>query len=1056
MSYKIIITDTETNVQVAVAEYPVIVYESANVSIGGNTYVLPVASANAIGGVKANNGTDGQFVTGINTVDGSLTYATPPTGNSYVLPTASANTIGGVKANGGNVGQFVTGINTVDGSLTYATPPTGNVQSVTAGFGINIANNAGNVVISTAATSVDYANMSNRALLDTVTVSSGYYRTMADANNPANNGIEDWLVHVIEGDAGQGSVQYWSRCSGVSKLFIRSVDTNSTYGSFTEITNQGSTYTLPTASANAIGGVKANNGTAGQFVTGINTVDGSLTYATPPTGNSLVFSQRNPRELFSASAVNNGDTTVTFGVDVTRLYTVGYKFAFTSRPTSLYFSVTSATFTNGVSTVTFSPAANDTYPVGTQMWEITQNTPVTLAEGEGIEFDEEGTLTVISVNPATASTLGGIRTGSPTTGQFVQGFNADGSAKYAIPSGTYTLPVATANALGGVRSNDGTAGQFVKGINAADGSLQFASPPVYTLPVASANTIGGVKANSGTAGQFVTGINTVDGSLTFATPSGGGVGNAIFQGSYNYGGNVSAINSSGNFALGGNGETALTLSVQNLWSAPITVPTTSAPIGLQIGAHVVQNGQAIAIVTSGSVKFVNNVTTPTQSITSPTAVTMFGSGYSIVSSKIDEDGYVWVIAGLSGGNYKIGRIAFTNFTTTPTAMVSANFTWYGVSASSMATLNQFGISANSARTSYSIVLTGSSSTPSDGHYVYSASVTVAGGSITAVSTPSTSLPSIGSTLYAVDISAIYGLYVASFSGGTVYQYDSGKNNWVLRYTLSPADQSSQLVIDRSNGNVWLAYDTDALIRITPSGTVTKFAAPSELSYTDIDQGQNTWGLFLPPSTANDGSTATVITYASVNNIAANYMLTAGSDTVTMVSGDLQLSGAIIDGNGSSGLANQLLTVGANGNTVWTTPPITKGVYTYRLYTQPPTAAQVTVPFDYAPEIASGTMFGSMNAGVFTASRNVLLRVSISYNLQLNAVATPDAWGTINGAWTTGVRYAQLSDNGTNAIEKGSVTQILKLNAGDTFAYRANNVVTWTPGTNGTAIEFEEL
>ena len=81
----------------------------------------------------------------------------------------------------------------------------------------------------------------------------------------------------------------------------------------------------------------------------------------------------------------------------------GYLFAFLPRPTSTIFTVVSATFSNGVSTVTFTPAANDTYPIGTQMWEVAQNTPTIVAEGDGIEFDEEGSLTIISLNPATAT-----------------------------------------------------------------------------------------------------------------------------------------------------------------------------------------------------------------------------------------------------------------------------------------------------------------------------------------------------------------------------------------------------------------------------------------------------------------------------------------------------------------------------------------------------------------------------------------------------------------------------------------------------------------------------
>jgi hypothetical protein len=45
----------------------------------GSTYVLPVAQASVLGGIKANIGTAGQFVNGIAT-DGSLVFATPAGG----------------------------------------------------------------------------------------------------------------------------------------------------------------------------------------------------------------------------------------------------------------------------------------------------------------------------------------------------------------------------------------------------------------------------------------------------------------------------------------------------------------------------------------------------------------------------------------------------------------------------------------------------------------------------------------------------------------------------------------------------------------------------------------------------------------------------------------------------------------------------------------------------------------------------------------------------------------------------------------------------------------
>ena len=156
----------------------------------------------------------------------------------------------------------------------------GSVNSVGAGFGLEFdsSSTSTNPVLRTKQTTTDFTSASNRALLDSVTLASGVYRTLADTNNPANAGVEDWIVSVNEADSGQGSTQFWSRCTSTPKLFVRSVDTNSVYGSFVEITGQGGS-------------------------------------------SALIFSQRNPRQLFSTSAVSSGNTTVTFGVDVTGLYT---------------------------------------------------------------------------------------------------------------------------------------------------------------------------------------------------------------------------------------------------------------------------------------------------------------------------------------------------------------------------------------------------------------------------------------------------------------------------------------------------------------------------------------------------------------------------------------------------------------------------------------------------------------------------------------------------------------------------------------------------------------
>ena len=1187
----------------------------------------------------------------------SATFSQIPLGNAsvspapdYVLPIATQNVLGGIKTGTPVANGFVNGFD-ASGNATYAVPSGGgSVNSVSAGFGLELdsTSTATNPVLRTKQTTVDFTSTANRALLNSVTLASGVYRTLADTNNPNNSGFEDWLVTVYEGDSGQGSVQYWSRCTSTPKVFVRSVDTNSTYGNFVELT-----YNLPAPTANSLGGVKSNAGTTGQFVNGIAS-DGSLQYATPAGGGSaLKFSQRNPRQLFSTSAVNNGSTTVTFGVDVTGLYTPGYLFAFLSRPTSLYFSVVSATFSNGVSTVTFTPAANDTYPIGTQMWEVAQNTPTIVAEGDGIEFDEEGSLTIISLNPATANTIGGVSTGSPTTGQFVQGVNSDGSLKYAIPTGTqYNLPVemvsmptatgvdyivdqasaqaqtVTAiveniNPTSTIRLNSDipdfpndryvaltdTTGRLIIGIYATaaatglgyavinalrqsrdhlftatgnysmtayllvtgtssiftsggfstipstrtsqmtfgagiNATIDPANPNAVVLDSRQSNwTVGNVGdptfiENKFTNNAWITGVIKTSGaaaigddsvevtgnftaqiipntstirfgstdtqnysvtsvsyiqpsnttSITFEptlqtaqasgtnvrllsalTPSSmtfdttqfylesdaagkqtikaiaGQAVNAVLLGTNTYSTNdITAINGgNGKFTLGSNATGAIEMSTKTLVSSPTALPTTAAQTGIQVGVHVLPSPSTIAVVSSNNVNFINNLTNPTQNILSPNAQTMAGAvaaGPVIVSSDFDEDGALWIMIDYSDTDFKLVKLSFSNYSTTPTFISSNVFTIIAPSQQFIGEINEFGITKVSTG-NYKIVMTGTAiGTSSDAARVYTATVTLDGSTLT-VNTPSTLGPQLPSAVYCTKISNTYGTYAASFTGGQIWKLNSTSTAWNLLYTINPSDQSSQMVIDSATGNVWVAFDTEEVVRIDQNNNVTQFPKSTLLNWTNVDQGQNTWGIIT------NGQTASIITYATLTStsVNANYLLTLSSNAVAKVLDDLQLTNQIIDSVGSQGTSGQVLTV-VNNNPTWASP---RNVLVFQLAANTGSTAQVTIPFPAAPFITIGKPFGTMNNGVFTASRNVNVRMDFVYNVN----ATVDSWGTLNANWTTGNRYMQLSANDL----KGSVSQIVPMNAGDTFQYRANNAVMWFGGSGtGTYLEMEAL
>ena len=416
------------------------------------------------------------------------------------------------------------------------------------------------------------------------------------------------------------------------------------------------------------------------------------------------------------------------------------------------------------------------------------------------------------------------------------------------------------------------------------------------------------------------------------------------------------------------------------------------------------------------------------------------SGSVIVSSDVDEDNALWVMIDYSETDFKLVKLSFSNYSTTPTFISSNVFTIIAPSQQFIGEINEFGITKVSTG-NYKIVMTGTATgTSSDAARVYTANVTLSGSTLT-VSTPSVLGPQLPNAVYCTKISNTYGIYAASLSGGQIWKLNSTSTAWNLLYMINPSDQSSQMQIDRSNGNVWAAFDTEEVVRIDQNNNVTQFPKSTLLNWTNVDQGQNTWGL-IP-----NGQTASIITYATLTStsVNANYLLTLSSNAVVKVLDDLQLTNQIIDSVGSQGTSGQVLTV-VNNNPTWASP---RNVLVFQLAANTGSTAQTTIPFPAAPFITIGKPFGTMNNGVFTASRNVNVRMDFVYNVN----ATVDAWGAVNANWTTGNRYMQLSSNDL----KGSVSQIVPMNAGDTFQYRANNAVMWFGGSGtGTYLEMEAL
>ena len=94
----------------AIACGGIITCTGGTISATGSTYTLPVAGAASLGGILANTGSAGQYVSGVNTSTGALIYGTPT--GAYTLPAATVSTLGGVTVS--------TGLNVSSGALSVA------------------------------------------------------------------------------------------------------------------------------------------------------------------------------------------------------------------------------------------------------------------------------------------------------------------------------------------------------------------------------------------------------------------------------------------------------------------------------------------------------------------------------------------------------------------------------------------------------------------------------------------------------------------------------------------------------------------------------------------------------------------------------------------------------------------------------------------------------------------------------------------------------------------------------------------------------------------------
>jgi hypothetical protein len=114
-----------------------------------------------------------------------------------------------------------------------------------------------------------------------------------------------------------------------------------------------------------------------------------------------------------------------------------------------------------------------------------------------------------------------------------------------------------------------------------------------------------------------------------------------------------------------------------------------------------------------------------------------------------------------------------------------------------------------------------------------------------------------------------------------------------------------------------------------------------------------------------------------------------------------------------------------------------------------------VTFPANATLSSGTVFGNMSSGVFIFSARGNYQITASFNLSAYGSSigytNADLWGVLNGTGDgtggDGMRYLQLA---TNAVKKGSVSEIVNVSSPNTTFYWWNQTLLRMNGTGGTS------
>ena len=750
---------------------------SGRLTASGSSYTLPTASSTVLGGIKVGNNLS---IGGDGTLSATATpYTLPPatvtslggvivgsgltvdasgrltaSGSSYTLPTASSTVLGGIKV-GNNLS--IGGDGTLSATATPYTLPPATVTSL------------GGIIVGSGLT-VD---------------ASGRLTATGGGGGVQSVGATDTSIAV----------------AGTATAPTLSVNINPSSG-LAKVTN-GIALVAPTATT--LGGVKANTGTAGQFVNGVG-ADGSLLYGTPSGGggggfqadtlpiDSTIYDNPATDSGLYSTVINNQDEWLILHTrgdqnrgstqlwTSTDLGTLKYRVAGPG-PTSVFGAF--STLTNSVSTLTTTA----------RQFNNTNNT------------SNQATLTGTNLNiPPSLLPM------CEDSG-FAITVNSFGPNSLKIPNGT-TDKFKVNDIIGWVDRPVSNLLQFFKitGTTGTSGGADFAV--TLNASPSSGTTWGGTVGNRIykvwflDGGLFQNAENDIgyDGLGVFARST-------LLRG-YPYAydtKNNKLVNTTGEMNFGGDGLIAATAGKYQALDAPIntTLAATTNEKAVYFGGEATQFNYAIQ-AQDGSVVVMDDPNVSSPVTRQFTIAELFGAGFTPSSSALAPglDGNSFWVMGFASNNFRIARVSFAG--TSFSIQTSASFPITGQSGASLSGVRDFAVNLQAGGSFRVLVVPALTLETTDDQYLSSLSVTPSGSTLT----PTVSTTRIGNFLiylnaicnnqvpYSVETPTFVSNIFYVSTTAALYQVDSSTNTFTKLRDYVSAEQGDQAGMVFDGTTVW--------------------------------------------------------------------------------------------------------------------------------------------------------------------------------------------------------------------------------------------------------------